>query len=208
MDRPEPLRFSAIPRPAFGTHAQHAEPTPGVFRGKAAHRRMLQFREARELLTALPGPGESLHRIQSGTLDLCVLLVALVDLHPAPCLHMRIATLCYARRNCVELLGALESRKIGRLTLLASHFFRSHYKELSEWFGGELAAFPGCKLATARSHAKIVCMDFADGTALVCEGSANLRSNKNLEQLTISNDEALAAWYGAWIDSQVNADAE
>ena len=64
------------------------------------------FKEAAELLTALPGPGESLRCIQSGNLDLAVLLMAILDMHPAPCLTMRIATLAYARRNIVELLGA------------------------------------------------------------------------------------------------------
>ena len=63
----------------------------------------------------------------------------------------------------------------------------------------ELAAFPGSCTATARSHCKIVCIDFADGTALVLEGSANLRSNHNTEQLSVTRDRDLHDYYAAWI---------
>jgi len=204
------MDFSTTPRPtfgnsrpAFGRLQQHCEDLTNPFKGKAAIRRALMFKEAAELLTALPGPGESVHCIQSGNVDLCVILMAILDMHPAPCLTLRIATLCWAKRNCVELLAALESKKIGTLTLLASNFFKSHYKELDQWFRDELAAFPGSRTATARSHCKVVCIDFADGSALVLEGSANLRSNHNLEQLTISRDRDLHDWYAAWIDAQM-----
>jgi hypothetical protein len=205
MDFTTPRPTFGVNRPAFGRLAQHQEERPTAFKGKAAVRRAMMFKEAAELLTALPGPGgESVHCIQSGNLDLCVALMAILDMHPAPCLTMRVATLCYAKRNCLELLAALESKKIGTLTLLASNFFKSHYKELDQWFRDELAAFPGSRMATARSHAKVVCIDFADGTALVLEGSANLRSNHNAEQLSITSDRALHDWYAAWIDGQVN----
>ena len=209
MDFTAPRPTFGAARVAFGQHAQHQEDQkPAPFHGKAAVRRATMFREARELLSALPDPAESLHCIQSGNCDLCVLLMAILDMHPAPCRTLRIATLCYARRNCVELLAALEGKKIGTLTLLASHFFKSHYKELHEWFKDELNAFPGCEIAVARSHAKVVCFDFADGAGLVCEGSANLRSNHNVEQLTLTNDRPLHDFYAAWLDLQVRNDAQ
>ncbi len=170
------MDFAAIPRPAFGRQAQHVEDkTPGVLKAKAKARRAVMFKEAGELLAALPAPGEAVHAIMNGNYDLMVLLVALLDLHPAPCRRLRIATLCFNRRNAVELLGLLESGKIGGLTLLASTFFQGHNKELDEWFRGELAAYPGSKTAAARSHCKVVCFDFADDAAMVLEGSANLR---------------------------------
>jgi hypothetical protein len=197
------MDFNSIPRPAFGRHAQHVE-TPATFKGKAAARRMTMFREARELLAAgLPASGESVHTLMLGRVDLCVLLVALLDLHPAPCTRLRIATLCFNQRNVTELLALLESRKIGGLTLLASSFFRDHNKELAEAFADELASYPGSVLAFARCHAKVCVFDFADGTALVVESSANLRTNGNLEQLTLINSPDLARWHALWIDDHV-----
>jgi hypothetical protein len=42
--------------------------------------------------------------------------------------------------------------------------------------------------------------------ALVFEGSANLRTNKNREQLTVFRDRSLHDWHAAWIDELVRAD--
>jgi len=200
------MDFSAIPRPAFGRHAQHVAENqpPVVLSVKTAARRAMMFKEAKELLAQLPGPGEAVHAIMTGRYDLTLLLVALLDLHPAACRRLRIATLCYNRRNAAELLGLLESKKVGALTLLASSFFRDHNKELDEWFRGELAEFPGSTTAVARSHCKVVCFDFADGVGLVMEGSANLRTNGNREQLFLCHDRALHDWHAQWIDATVN----
>jgi hypothetical protein len=198
------MDFQAIPRPAFGRHAQHAEDkTPGVVSVKAATRRAMMFREAGQLLRSLPGPGEAVHALMTGSYDLMVLLAALLDLHPFPCRRLRIATLCYNKRNAVELLGLLETGKVGGLTLLASSFFRGHNKELDEWFRGELTAYPGSRTAAARSHCKVVCFDFADGTGLVLEGSANLRTNGNREQMLLCHDRQLHDWHAQWIDELV-----
>jgi hypothetical protein len=199
------MDFSAIPRPAFGRHQQHAEDqTPSVFKGKTAARRALMFKEASALLSALPGPGESVHAIMTGRYDLMLLLVALLDLHPAPCRRLRVATLAFNKRNAVEMLGLLESGKIGGLTLLASCFFRDHNKELCEWFGEELAAFPGSAVAFARNHCKVVVFDFEDAAALALEGSCNLRANGNTENLCVVNDPELARWHARWIDAAVS----
>ena len=110
MDFAAPKLSFGTSRIAFGRHEQTAD-GPGTLTRKEKVRRVLMFKEARELLAALPGPGESLYAIQSGSVDLCVLLMAIVEKHPARCLTLRIATLAYAKRNCVELLAALEGRE-------------------------------------------------------------------------------------------------
>ena len=55
---------------------------------------------------------------------------------------------------------------------------------------------------TARSCAST----WADSDGLVFEGSANLRTNKNREQLTAIRDRKLHDWHAAWIDELVRAD--
>jgi hypothetical protein len=201
--------FAAVPRPAFGRQAAHVEaPPPHRGKAKAAARRLRMLREARDLLDALPQPGETLHAIQTGRFDLALLLTAILDLLPAPCRRLRVATLSYNKANAAELLGLLESGKAGGLTLLCSLFFRAHYKELHEWFAAELRAYPGSRLAAARSHCKVFLFDLADDSAIVIEGSGNLRCNGNREQLTVFNDRPLHDWHSNWIDQQVNSDEE
>jgi hypothetical protein len=85
-------------------------------------------------------------------------------------------------------------------------FFREHNKELHEHAVGELTQYPAVKVGAARSHCKVVCFALSDGDGLVFEGSANLRTNKNREQLTAVRDRAPHDWHAAWIDSLVSAD--
>src|SRR5947207_723252 len=119
-----PLSFGAIPRPAFGRAAQHlpAMPSPKKTRANARYQRAATTAAA--LLPELPGPGESVHALMTGTFDLCQVITAVVGRLPG-CRHLRIATLCYNKRNAAELLGLLEARPGLRLTLLVSSFFRS-----------------------------------------------------------------------------------
>jgi hypothetical protein len=205
--------FTSIPRPtfsqrpAFGKIAQHQEEAapPGVFKGRAAARRMEMIRESRDLLKAgLPKPGESLHTLLLGRVDLAVLLAAILEQYPSPCRHLRISTLSYAKRNIIEFLTLLESGKVGRLTLLASLFFERHYPELTAWVAAELAPFSDSVAAYRRVHTKLALFSFEDGGALVCETSANARSNGNVEQLALVNDSALLDWYAAWVDAKVS----
>ena len=41
---------------------------------------------------------------------------------------------------------------------------------------------------------------------MVFEGSANLRTNGNREQLAVIRDRALHDWHATWIDELVNSD--
>jgi hypothetical protein len=46
-------------------------------------------------------------------------------------------------------------------------------------------------------------MAFRDGTRLIVEGSANLRTNSNLEQFCLVNNPELHDWHAAWVDDLV-----
>lgn len=202
-----PLAFGAIPRPAFGRAAQHlpTQATPHKAMAEAKYRRAAKT--AAELLPELPERGESVHALMLGTFDLAQVITATVARLPA-LRHLRIATLCYSKRNIVELCSLLDARKGLGFTLLVSIFHREHNKELHEWAIGELTAFPSVNIAAARSHCKVVCFDIADDDALVFEGSANLRTNKNREQLTVFRDRTLHDWHASWIDELVNSDGQ
>lgn len=144
----------------------------------------------------------------TGGYDLCQVIAATLARLPA-CRHLRIATLCYNKRNAAELLGILETRPDLKLTLLVSDFFRGHNKELHEWFQDELGENPNARIAAGRTHCKVVGFELpADEVSLVIEGSANLRTNHNREQLAVIRDGPLHDWHAGWIDEMVRSDAQ
>jgi hypothetical protein len=49
----------------------------------------------------------------------------------------------------------------------------------------------------------VVTLAFADGLRLVFEGSANLRTNRNTENLCVVNDPGLHDGHARWIDHKV-----
>ena len=118
------------------------------------------------MLPQLPERGESVHALMPGTFDLCQVITATVPRLP-DLRHLRVASLCYSRRNVAELCGLLDARPGLALTLLVSVFFREHNRDLHDWAAGELSAFPGVRVAAARSHCKVVCFDTGPGDALV-----------------------------------------
>ncbi len=193
-------RFNA-PRPTFGRHpTQDAFPTPLV--GKAAGRRTAMLGQAAEVLAVLPGPGETLHALMTGRYDLMHLIAALVT-HLGDVQSLRIATLSYNGRNLAEMVALLDSGAIHSLTLLCSAFFRDHNKELWQETLDDFRE-RGQRAAAARSHAKVVTVATASGRRLSLEGSANLRTNSNREQFSLTDDAALHDWHAAWIDQLVS----
>ncbi len=182
------LDFAAVARPAFGRAAQHLPTLPYKVKAEAKYRRAAKT--AAELLPELPDRGEVVHALMLGTFDLCQVIAATVPRLPT-LRHLRIATLCFSKRNCAELLRLLDTSPTLSLTVLVSSFFKEHNKTLFEFFAEELKAHPTAKLAATRTHCKVTLFDIDDDAALVMEGSANLRTNKNREQLTVFRDRQL-----------------
>lgn len=208
--RPDPVRFALGARPVFGRSAPTADPAaaPAAGRGKAAARHRRQVREAAELCPDLPAPGEHVHCLMTGFFHLAQ-VVADVAARTRP-RRLRIATLGWNRRNLADLAGVVERRAAAGdplpVVLVGSDFFASHYPDL---VADTRAAFepPGGCVVSARSHAKVTVFDLGPGDGLTFEGSANLRTNRNQEQLTIIRDRTTHDWHAAWIDQLVGAAA-
>lgn len=191
------------PRPAFGTRPGHDRATPAPLRGKAKARHRRAAKAAAELCPDLPAPGEHVHCLMTGYFDLAQVVID-VARRTSP-RALRIATLCWNRRNVTDLQTLLRERKGDPLplTMLASGFFARQNKEIAEWSRAELQPL-GVRIGFAESHCKVVCFDLGPGDALVFEGSANLRTNRNREQLVIVRDRALHDWHAGWIDELVS----
>ena len=186
---------------------EQAEPTPAApagagFLSRTNRRRMACLGEAKDALPLIPADGETLHGIMTGTYDLMHLLIILVDRLASPCTAMRIATLSLSARNVTEMAALLDAGKVQKLDLLCSDFFRRHDKEIFAELLLELTN-RGQRVASARSHCKIVTLALENGRRFTLEGSANLRTNKNQEQFALTQDAKLFAWYDAWFSDMV-----
>jgi hypothetical protein len=115
---------------------------------------------------------------------------------------MRVGTLSLSSRNVAEMAALLDAGKVRRLDLLCSDFFRKHDKDI---FAGLLNEFRarGQRVASARSHCKVVTLALEDGRRYALEGSANLRTNHNVEQFALSRGPELFGWYDAWLDAMM-----
>ena len=197
FSRIKPVRFDP-----GGADAPEALARGGV-RTRAGRRRMACLREAADALEQLPAEGETLHGLMTGTYDLMHLLVALLDALGSPCETMRVGTLSLSARNVAEMAALLGAGKVGRLDLLCSDFFRKHDKDI---FAALLAQFHarGQRVAAARSHCKVVTLALEDGRRYALEGSANLRTNHNVEQFALSRGPQPHGWYDAWLGAMVS----
>src|SRR5690242_14205294 len=144
-----PLRFGRQPN----DQDDEAGGLPTPKRVKLLARRAAGIAEAKDVLSQLPEPGESLHAVVTARMDLTDVIGALLE-KLGGCERMRIATLGYNRRNLRMMLGWLDSGAVGSLGLVASIFFRSHNGDL--WSETQ-AEFRLCKqrAACCHSHAKV-----------------------------------------------------
>jgi len=175
---------------------------------EAERRRTHEANIAAELLPDLPAEGEAVHTLMNGRYDLAQVITATVRRWPVA--RLRVATLSANKRTLRELLNELDAGTVGTLTVLVSGFFARHNKELFTAFRDEIRDdYAGSRMAAAKTHAKIVLFEFRDGSCpLVFEGSANLRKNDSLEQLTAVRDRAVHDWHAAWIDRLVTTHAD
>jgi hypothetical protein len=170
---------------------------------KARLRRSAQLRKAAEVIPHLPGEGESFHTLLTGFFDFALVLTCVLRSRPVPCEHARISTLSFGRKNVQEMAGWIDDGLVRRLTLLCADFMAKASPEVYQGAVAELVERRGQTVGSARCHAKVVTLAFADGLRLAFEGSANLRTNRNLENLAVVNDPGLHDFHAAWIDAKV-----
>lgn len=175
---------------------------PAPHKVKLRARRATGIAEAKDTLANLPGPGESLHALCTSRMDMADVVSRLLE-HHGRCEAVRIATLGYNARNLASMLDWLDSGSVGRLTLLASVFFRSH--KGADW-QRTLEEFRkrNQRAACCHSHAKVITIAFP-GLKYSLEGSANLCGNGSArEQFALINDPGIHDWHAQWIESLVD----
>jgi hypothetical protein len=191
-------------------------PRAGAFALEANRFRVIKRREAREragirklirpenaaaVVAHLPaGPEERTHALLRGDFVLCDMIPAIIA-ETGPLDHVRIATLGMSAANAAQLARLVRAGQIQRLTLVVSHYFQQ--VDRTTVFAAvcdELAPLGAMPIVT-RNHAKVILLPaLRHPHRLVIEGSANLRSSDNLEQVVIFNDQDTHDFHATWID--------
>ncbi len=198
----KPIPFAGMVRGQPDTDQAGDHQGRRAFMARVHRRRFASLQAASEAVDLLPDEGESLHGLMTGFFDLMHLLIVLLDRLGSPCTTMRIATLSLSARNVQEMVALFDMAKVKQIDLLTSDFFRKHDDDIFDELVTEFHA-RGQRVGAARSHAKIVTMLLEDGRRYLLEGSANLRTNRNLEQFCLARDPELHAWYDTWLAGMV-----
>lgn len=162
-------------------------------------KRLIQPENAAPLIPLLPaGPDERLHCLLRGDFVLCD-LIPLIIAARGRCPHLRIATLGLSAANATTLAGLQARGLVTQITLVCSHYFQqvdktTVFREVASILKNR------ARLVITRSHAKIILIPTAGGDHFVIEGSANLRSSDNLEQMFVVNDPETHAFHAGWMD--------
>ncbi len=162
-------------------------------------KKLIRPENARAILPLLPEhPDERLHCVLRGDFVLCE-LIPLIIAHRGACSHLRVATLGLSAANAEQLANLFTAGLIGELTIVASHYFQqvdktTTYRQVCAILAGK------ARIVITRSHAKVILLPTTAGDYYIIEGSANLRSSDNLEQMLVMNDQETHDFHAGWMD--------
>ncbi len=166
------------------------------------------FRNARKqtqangFLDVLPQAGEVLHLVLDGSFDLCHLIPRILALAAESLDTLDLATLGF-HDSTIHILSRLsDAGQIGRIRLLASHYFRS--VDSSLWSRAHAALTSrGHLIYVARNHAKLQLYRFRSGRTISLMSSANLRSCRNAESAVIFGDPDVFRFWRSVVDELI-----
>ncbi len=161
-------------------------------------RSYIKQENALDILPHLPNSGERTHCILRGDFVLCSIIPVILQARGAV-EHLRVASLGVSKANTDTLAALLDRKMVGRLSILTSHYFSAVDREdIFAYCCRELEKRGG-RISVSRVHAKVLLIA-AGQDHFVIEGSANLRANDGIEQITIYNDPELHSFHAGWMD--------
>jgi hypothetical protein len=189
----------AEPKFSIGENRFHVHRSKAKERaGRRGIKEFIRPENALPVLEYLPaGPDDRTHCILRGDFVLCDLIPTIIE-DRGRCPHLRVATLGLSLANADALACLVERGRIGALTVVVSHYF-AQVDKATVFLAVQRRLADRGKLVVTRSHAKVICLPTDAGDSFVIEGSANLRSSDNLEQMLILNDAQTLAFHERWI---------
>lgn len=155
---------------------------------------------AAQMITRLPEPEESIHCVIRGTFHAWDFVPAVLKLaQPARIKRLDIATLSFSNSNAEELISLMDSGQIAAVTFICSGYYSRMNAVLFEDVQTQIQSRGG-RVNALPSHAKVTCLELTDGRHITIEGSANLRSCRNIEQCVLTNDQKLLLFHRQWME--------
>lgn len=158
--------------------------------------------DALKHLKRLPTEGQSLHGVICGKYAMFDLIPAIIERTGRRITDLHIATLSYGKQNAADLIGLLDAGQVRRCSLLISYFFKAQNRSLYDTLVPELRQ-RGHRVLAMRTHAKLLLIKMAGGGSFVVEGSANLRSCKNVEQFVLTRCRKLYRFHRGWLEGEL-----
>ena len=169
-------------------------PTVSIHRHRPTRRRHKDHRHhglVAGQLDPLPQPGETAHLVIHGGVPLATIVWHIVDLTPPAALA--ISTLGFNRDFVHQLIDRMRTGRVLSANVVCSNYFSRADAVEYEEARALLRPWP-CTLTDARTHGKVFVFGPFSG-----EGSANLRSCRSIENVSITNDTNLADFHRRWI---------
>ena len=165
----------------------------------------LQSKNAVKEIASLPELEESLHIIARGNFPLWSIVPAVLKLSGGATIDsMHIATLGFSTSNATDLLSMLDAGQVKAVALVCSVFFERQNPAEYQMMADGLSA-RGQRIVALRSHAKVIAIALSDGRRFAVESSANLRSCRNLEQITFTQSPDLHRFHAGWMNEVITA---
>jgi hypothetical protein len=160
-----------------------------------------KVQDAREQIGRIPDAFECFHLLCRGTYALWDMVPAILELAaPNKITTLYIATLGFSKQNIAELCELIDAGAIGHVSLLCSHYFKGTSGGICETAKAEFEKRPNAtRFLSIRTHCKILAVQLTDGRTITIESSANLRSCKNIEQMTLFGHPDVFDFHTAWM---------
>jgi hypothetical protein len=151
---------------------------------------------AREAADAIKA-GDTLTALLSGNFIFGDFLEALAVENGVRFKRLTLSTLAISDENVISLENMMETGFLERLEIVVSSYFWAHNRANVSFLYEHLCDTHGAKIAVAGIHTKIALIE-TEKTKILVHGSANMRSSRTLETVTVEQDDALFDFHDAW----------
>ena len=180
------------------------EISPKIMRMRAKHKMKTALRRelAKEVLTELPDPGESIHIVSNGKFDYWSFVPIISNLLKRPIEQAFFSTWTLNRACCKELFDLLDQGKVLKCGFLTGIYFKSRESAIYATMVNGLES-RGQKFKALENHSKVTLLE-SGKNFIVMEGSANFTANPRIEQNTITNSKELFDFHKSWFEEILN----
>jgi hypothetical protein len=161
---------------------------------------MMRKEHLRDVLDALPEPGQSIHMVSNGRYDFWTWIPVLIELMGGRADEFFGSTWTLSRPNAREMLQLFDAGTIGQITMMTGTYFKRRetavYATLLEGLQAR-----GQRYVAFENHAKITLLCRHDREIyLTVEGSANFNANPRVEQYVLTHHRGLYDFHREWME--------